>query len=139
MNHAESFLDSKTIIRIMQGLSPRTSCRGGIKKLDILTVRSLYIFALIMFVVNNLGSYQATSPRTRQKNQLYLPLVKFSSIQKGVIYSSIKIYNNLQPNVLKHHDDIMAFKSIKLLINIWLLFLTVIFYITITFLFLSCI
>jgi len=30
-----------------------SSCRGGFKKLDLLTVPSLYIFALMMIVVRN--------------------------------------------------------------------------------------
>jgi hypothetical protein len=146
------FLIQKRIIRIMLGLGPTSSCRGGFKKLDILTVPSLYIFALMMFVVNNPDSFQSNSSiyciSTRQKNQLHLPLVKFSCIQKGVIYLSIKIFNNLPPNILTHHDDIMAFKSvlrkfllknafysidefyllIMILINIWLLFLTMLFF-----------
>jgi hypothetical protein len=69
---------------VIKGLGPRSSCRGGFKKLDILTVPSLYIFALMMFVVNNPDSFQSTSSihciSMRQTNQLHLPLVKFSSI-----------------------------------------------------------
>jgi hypothetical protein len=30
---------------------------------------------------------------------------------KGVIYASIKIFNNLPPNLLKHYIDRMAFRS----------------------------
>jgi hypothetical protein len=37
----------------MLDLGPRSSCRDGFKILDILTVPSLYIFALIMFAVRN--------------------------------------------------------------------------------------
>jgi hypothetical protein len=44
------FLIQKRIITIMLGLGPRSSCRGEFKKLDILTVPCLYIFALMMFV-----------------------------------------------------------------------------------------
>ena len=46
------FLMQKRIIRIMLGFGP-SSCRGVFRKLDILTVPSLYIYALMMFVVNN--------------------------------------------------------------------------------------
>jgi hypothetical protein len=55
------FLIHKRIIRIMLGLGPRSSCRGVFRKLDILTVPSLYIYALIMFVVNNSDSFQSNS------------------------------------------------------------------------------
>jgi hypothetical protein len=54
------FLIQKRIIRIMLGLGPRSSCRGGFKKLDILTFPSLYIFALMMFV-NNPDSFESNS------------------------------------------------------------------------------
>jgi len=50
-NHAQSFLIKKIIITIMLRLGPSTSCRGGFKTLDILTLPSLYIFALTMLVV----------------------------------------------------------------------------------------
>jgi hypothetical protein len=38
-------------------------------------------------------------------------MLKFSSIQKGVIYASIKIFNNLPPNLLKYYTDRTAFRS----------------------------
>jgi hypothetical protein len=109
------FLMQKRIIRIMLGLGPRSSCRGAFRKFDILTVPSLYIYALMMFAVNNPDSFQSNSTihciNMRQKNQLHLPMVKFSSIQEGVIYASIKIFNNLPPNLLKHYADRTAFRS----------------------------
>jgi hypothetical protein len=37
------FLMQKRIIRILLGLGPRSSCRGAFRKLDILTVSSLYL------------------------------------------------------------------------------------------------
>jgi hypothetical protein len=83
--------------------------------LDILTISSLCIFALMMFVVNNPDSFQSNSSvhciNTRQMNQLHFPLVKFSSIQKDFIYSSIRIFNHLPTNILRLHRDIRAFKS----------------------------
>ena len=51
----------KRIIRIMLGLGPRSSCGGAFRKLDILTVPSVYIYALMMFVVNNPDSFQSKS------------------------------------------------------------------------------
>ena len=68
-----------------------------------------------MLVVNNPDSFQSNSTthciNTRQKNQLHLPTVKFSSTQKGVIHVSIKKFNNLPPNVLKHYTDRLAFRT----------------------------
>jgi hypothetical protein len=114
--HNIFLMQKKKIIRIMLGLGPRSSCRGAFRKLDILTVPSLYIYALMMFVINNPDSFQSNSTihciNMRQENQLHLPTVKFYSIQKGVIYETIKIFNTLPPNLLKHGTDRAAFRSV---------------------------
>jgi hypothetical protein len=69
----------------------------------------------MIFVVNNPNSFQSNSMihcvNTKQKNQLHLPTVNFSSIKKDVIYASIKIFNNLPSNLLKHYTDRTAFRS----------------------------
>jgi hypothetical protein len=39
--------------RNMLRLGPRSSCRGGLKKLGILTVSCLYIYTLMLFAVRN--------------------------------------------------------------------------------------
>jgi len=83
----------------MLRLGPKSSCTGGLKKWDILTVPILYIVALTESVVRNPENFQMNSSihsiYTRQKNQLHLPSVTFSLLQKGVAYSSIKILNKL--------------------------------------------
>ena len=46
----------------MLRLGPRSSCREGLTKLDILTITSLYIYALMSFAVKNLNIYQPNTP-----------------------------------------------------------------------------
>ena len=93
------FLLQKRVIRVMLELGPRSWFRGGFKKLDTVTIPSLYIFALMMFPVRNPDNFQPNSMirsiDMRQQNQLHLTSVKFSSVQKGVVYSSIKMFNKL--------------------------------------------
>jgi len=48
------FIIQKRAIRIMLRLVPTSSCTEGFRKLDILTVPCLYIYALMLFVVKNL-------------------------------------------------------------------------------------
>jgi hypothetical protein len=48
------FLTQKKILRIMLRISARTSCRKWFKKLEILPIPSLYIYSLMMFLVDNL-------------------------------------------------------------------------------------
>jgi len=43
------FILQKRIIRIMMGAHPRTSCREILKKLEILTIPSQYIYSLMSF------------------------------------------------------------------------------------------
>ena len=100
----------------MLGLGPRSSCRGGFKKSDILIVPSVYIAALTEFVVRNSENFQSNSSvhriDIRQKNQLRLPSMKFSLVQKGIAYSSIKIFIKLPLKILKHHRGTITFKSV---------------------------
>jgi hypothetical protein len=87
----------------MLGLGPRCSCRCWFVKLSILTVPSLYIYSLIMFVYNNSGSFTSNSSihnfDTKSKNQLHLPTLNLSSIQKGVTYTSLRIFNVIPSNL----------------------------------------
>jgi len=104
------FIIPKKAIRIMHRLGPRSYCRDGFKKLDILTVPCLYIYASMLLAVKYLTIYQTNSSvhgvNTRQQNKLHIPLVRLSSIQRGVYYSSVKIFNQLPQNIFKLHNNI---------------------------------
>jgi hypothetical protein len=92
------FIIQKRAIRIMLRLGPRSSCREGLKKLDILTVP--YIYVLMLFVVKNPKIYQTSTSvhgrNTRQQNKLHVPSVRSSTIQRGVKYliTFRKIFQN---------------------------------------------
>jgi len=73
-NHVQCNFNTKKkkrIIRIRLGLGRRSSCRGVFKKLDTLTVPSLYIFAVIILVLRNPNHFKIIpsihSTDTRQK------------------------------------------------------------------------
>jgi hypothetical protein len=93
------FVVQKRAIRIMLRLGPRSSCREGFKKLGILTVPCLHIYALMLFVVKNPNIYQTNNSvhnlKTRQQDKLHESSVRLSSIQKGAHYSSDTIFNQL--------------------------------------------
>jgi len=78
------FIVQKRAIRIMLGLGPRSSCREGFTKLDILRVPCLYIYALILFAVKNFNIYQTNfsehGVNTMQQNKLHIPSVRLSSM-----------------------------------------------------------
>jgi hypothetical protein len=55
------FRTQKRIIRVMSGLRAKDSCGDAFKEWRSLPLQSQYIFSLLIFVVNNMGSYQLTS------------------------------------------------------------------------------
>jgi hypothetical protein len=91
------FLTQKKIFRIMLGISPQSFCRKWFKKLEILRIPSLHIYSLMLFLVDNVHYFQTNSSvrdiNTRYKNQLHVPSVRLSAIQRGITYSAIKIFN----------------------------------------------
>jgi hypothetical protein len=100
----------------MLRLGPRSSCREGFKKLDILTVPCSYVYAFMLFVVKNPNIYQTNSSvhgrNTKQQNKLHVPSVRSSSIQRDVFYSSVKIFNQLLKNISELHNNIHIFKTL---------------------------
>jgi hypothetical protein len=109
------FVVQKRAFRIMLRLGPRSSCREGFKKLGILTVPCLYMYALMLFVVKNPNIYQTNNSihnlKTRQQAKLHVSSVRLSSIQKGVHYSSVKIFNHLPQSISKFHNNVHIFKT----------------------------
>jgi hypothetical protein len=110
-----AFLIETMVVRIMLGLGHRSSCREALKKLDILTVPSMYIYAMVMFVVGNPDIYQTNyilhGTNMRQKNKLHIPSVKLSAIQKGIFYSSIKVFNALPSNIVDLQNNTSRFRN----------------------------
>ena len=86
----------------MLGLRQRTSCRQKYKKLQIVTVPMLHILATVMFVIKNSDKYQ-----TNVSNHS-----RICSVQKGVCYSSIRIFNKLPPHNVQQHENTMAFNNL---------------------------
>jgi hypothetical protein len=110
------FIIQKRAIRIMLRLGPGSSCIEGFKKLYILTVSCLYIYALVLFAVKNFNICPTNSSvhgmNTRQQNKLHTTSVKLSPIQRGVCYSSVKIFNQLPQNVFRYYNNIHTVKTL---------------------------
>ena len=99
----------KRVVRVMSGVGPRSSCRNLFRKLNILPVACQYILSLMLFIVDNQENYPTNAYvhglDTRNKNNLYLPTVSLSCIQKGVSYSGTKLFNKLPKNIENHRND----------------------------------
>jgi len=110
------FRKQKKAIRIIKGCGNRESCRNLFKKLNILSLMSQYIFSLLTFVSNNREQYFANSEihniNTRHTSNLYLPRAHLNIYQKGVYYSSIKIFNSLPQNIKTYINNPRTFKKV---------------------------
>jgi hypothetical protein len=93
----------------MSGAEPRASCRGVFKKLKILPVPCQYVLSLMLFIIDNSNNFQTgleiRGLHTRSKNYLFIPVANLTSVQKGITYSGIKIYNSLPSSILTHRSD----------------------------------
>jgi hypothetical protein len=109
------FLSQERVIRSLQSLGPTDSCREGFKWLGILTVPSLHIYSMLMFVVKNSKFYLTNSNihhiNTRQSGMLHVSSVRLSSVKRGVVYSSTISFNKLPQNIQKMSDNVNIFKS----------------------------
>ena len=98
------FKMQKMVIGKLMGTGYRESCRGLFKDLKILPFSSQYILSLLLFVVLNRGYFAPNGVyhncNTRQKNDLHLPHVSLTMYQRGVFYSSIRVFNAL-PSPIK--------------------------------------
>jgi hypothetical protein len=105
----------KRAIRIMVGAGHRDSCRRIFSSLKILPLPSLYIFSVLMFVVNNwklfTNNSDTCSITTRNSSNLYFPSANLSIYQKGTHFIGIKIFHNLPNNIKQLYGNIDLFKK----------------------------
>jgi len=86
-----------------------------IKKSQILTLPSLYIFLLLNFVNKNRNYFVFNNDvyefNTRFNHNLHLPSANLSLVQRGILFSGSKIYNHLPSNIKFLFNDPKRFKS----------------------------
>ena len=70
----------------MSGVGPRSSCKNLFRKLNILPVVCQYILSLMLFIADSQENYPTHAYvhglDTRNKNNLYLPIVKVCLVFK---------------------------------------------------------
>ena len=110
------FKIQKRIIRIITNKGKRDSCWHLFKTLQILTVPSLYIFPLLVFVTKNRGLFLSNSEihniNTRYNYNFHLLSTNLTLVQKGVHYSGSKVFNHLPENIKILSHDLKRFKSV---------------------------
>lgn len=117
VNAHELFLMQKKCIRIIAQIDNTQSCKPYFKKFNLLTLTSIYIHDLCLFVYRNLNSFtkfkDVHSINTRHKEKLCLPSSRIKMLSGSPYYMAIKIYNKL-PQHIKNEQNLKTFnKQIK--------------------------
>ena len=73
------------------------------------------MFSLFVYVAKHRDLFLSNSDihntNARYNDNLHLPTTNLTLVQKGVLYSGSKIYNNLPPHIKDHSEDLKYFKS----------------------------
>lgn len=97
-------LQQKTAVRNIVGVRRRVSCRPYFKHLKILTLASLYIFEIAMYVRRNKAHFKINKHyhdyHTRYGNHLATPMHRLVTFERSPQFMGVKIYNAI-PNNLK--------------------------------------
>jgi hypothetical protein len=104
-SHAERVLKlQKRVIRLIKGCGYRESCREHFRDMNILPLRSQYIYSLMTFVITNREIFNTNSDcyeiDTRQNINIHMYQVNLAKYGNGVYNMAVRIYNGL-PNKLK--------------------------------------
>jgi len=110
------FLEQKRAVRIVNGMVPRTSCRGVFKSLKILTLASLYIYKLISITVRDLQNIRTVGEGhrfpTRHGHELRTPKHRLALMESEASFAGIVLYNNL-PQEIKCCNNKLLLKKLK--------------------------
>jgi len=88
----------------------RESCKHLFKRLKILTVPSQYIFSVLVFIAENWDLFMFNrdihSFNTRNQFDLHLPSTHLTVVQRGVLYSGCKVFNNLPVQIKSNFENL---------------------------------
>jgi hypothetical protein len=114
--HAQQvFKLQKRGIRVMSGKGPRSRFRNLFKQLNILPIPCQYILSLMLFIIDNHQDFFTNAHvhglDTRNKNNLYVPALSLTCVQKGALCSGVKVFNCLPSNIKIYKGDRRKFKQ----------------------------
>jgi hypothetical protein len=114
-NTQRIFILQKRAVRLITGQNNRVSCRHFFKKLEILPLKSQYIYSTLVFVSkhNHLftTNFNRHNIQTRQKDNFHVPSSSLTVFQKDVYFSGVKIFNKLPAELKQLVGSPKHFKS----------------------------
>lgn len=100
------FKIQKRVIRIIESLCKRESCRNSFTTLNVLTMPCEYIYKTLVYVKTNIMNFQPLSSNaynTRNHSILEIPKHNLTATEQNPIYMGIKLFNKLNLNMRKLH------------------------------------
>lgn len=111
------FLAQKRAIRCLAGVSQKTSCKPYFKHFNILTLYSLYVFEMCVYVFKNKTKFVYNSNihcnNTRAKDDFRVPFVKYNSSYKLPNISGVRFFNYLPVEIKKCANFVLFKKRLK--------------------------
>jgi cobalamin biosynthesis Co2+ chelatase CbiK len=92
----------------------RVSCREVFKVMKILPMYSQYIYSFILYTVSNKHLYNTNNEihkyRTRDNNNLHLPIVSLSEFNERAYFSVVKVSNHILEYIknLSHARNVLC-------------------------------
>lgn len=109
----------KKAVRYIMGANARESCKEYFKKLNILTLPSIFIMSLVIYAKNN--NFQMTnryhSYQTRNYNLLEVSLHRTTTFESSPKYLAIKAFNKLPAEYKTLNSNIFKKRIKEFLIN----------------------
>lgn len=103
----KAFIVQKKILRCMSKSHPLSSCKPLFKMYGILTLPSLYIYLLLLYIIENkhlfIKNKEVHSYHTRREENIYQPYSRLSIGQHSPEYMGIKCLNKIN-SVIKVND-----------------------------------
>lgn len=114
---SDLFIAQKKCLRIIANIQPRISCRPYFIREKVLTLPSIYILEISMFVRKHIYLFQYDK-NPRRKTKLVLPTPNIEMFRNSPMYRCIQIFNKLPENLkIIEKDHIFKEKLKVALIN----------------------
>lgn len=100
------FILQKRILRIIFDMGYRESCRTMFRKESILTLTSIYLFKLLIYIHTNRNKLPISDHQysTRKKGDIYINKCNLTLYKKSPLYAGSYLYNKLPPNIKNFHN-----------------------------------
>lgn len=107
------FVSQKRIIRCIAGVSNLSSCKNLFRNYEILTLPSLFIYEMCIYVFVNKDNFKSNSNyhnfNTRHSNDIFIPFAKYNVGVKSPNILGPKMFNDL-PVDIKLCETLKSFK-----------------------------